>query len=175
MAKPHVRVTIDRVKEVSDSIAYLANTRVLVGIPAVNAVAQVAAVRAGTKPPISLAAIGYIQENGAPEVHIPPRPHLVPGVKKVQQSSTIPRFKEALKAALEGKMAVAQKQLMAAGQEAADSVRAVIKSRIPPPLKEATIEARQRRRQSGKAGDVPLIDTGNLWRAYTFVLRKVSG
>ena len=79
------------------------------------------------------------------------------------------------------------------GQKAADAVRDTIINHIPPPLKPATLLGRLRRKQkyqkassgkrsrlreealAGSEGDTPLLDTGKLLRAITFVLRKVKG
>src|SRR5882724_12416208 len=73
-----VDVTVDKVKEVQLAIRALANTRVMVGIPSD---------KAARKGKINNAQLGYIHEFGAPEVNIPPRPFLVPGVQGAQDST----------------------------------------------------------------------------------------
>lgn len=187
MPKPQIVMTIDKVATVVAAIADLANSRVMVGIPSERAGRP-----AKEGETISNAAIGYLMETGIPSQNVPARPHLVPGVKSVQQSSTIPRFEKAALAAFEGRHDASQKQLAAAGQEAADAVRKVIDTNIPPPLAEATVLGRLRRLKSYKRAsreskaqkrqeflDAPeghqaLRDTGQLYRAYTYVIRKVT-
>lgn len=182
MPKPNVKITIDKVDTVVGAINELSKTRVLVGIPAEKAL------RDG---PISNAAIGYIQEFGAPEVKIPPRPFLKPGVASVNDSSTVPRLRQAAEAAFSGNAPLMTRCFMAAGQKASDAVRAYILHRIPPPLKPGTLLGRLRRKKkyqrvksaekraelreealSGSEGNIPLFDTGQLARRVTYVIRR---
>lgn len=185
-----VKVTIDRVASVVSSIQALASSQLLVGIPADKAARP--APEEGE--PINNAQIGYLMEFGMPERNVPARPHLVPGIRAVQASSTIPGLQKAAQASLEGRGEAAQKYLAAVGQKAADSVRNTIRNRVPPPLAESTILNRLRRKAAYKnaspkrkatlraaalkpggialAGDTPLLDTGQLYRAYTYIIRK---
>lgn len=156
-----VTVTKDGMKTLATSIRDLAGTRVMVGIPAENA--------GRDSGPINNATLGYIHENGAPEVNIPARPFLVPGVKSIEQSATIPMLRQAGTAALDGQPEKVDKILNGLGLTAASAVRATIAARISPPLKASTLADRRRR---GRTGDVPLLDTGKLLAANTYVIRK---
>jgi hypothetical protein len=165
-----VKVTVDKVQSVLDALQVLNQTRVMVGIPGEKAA------RRGT--PITNAALGYIHENGAPEINLPARPFLVPGVSKVK-TQTASLLRQAGVAALDGKPTVVRKIYMAAGQTAVNSVTAVIRAGIPPPLKPGTVARRRvrsrgsnyRRKATTAAQTIPLIDTGQLLRSVTYVLR----
>lgn len=120
---------------------------------------------------ITNAEIGYIHENGAPEVGIPARPHLVPGVAKVQDKIEA-GLANAGKLALEGKTEGVMRQLNAIGLIAQSSIRGLITAGLKPPLKPGTIAARRRR---GRTGTKPLIDTGQYRNAITYVIRLIRG
>jgi hypothetical protein len=182
--KVSITKTIDNWAKVSESINTLAATSVLVGIPGDKAIRE--------KGALTNAALGYIQEKGAPEISLPARPFLEPGVASVNQSSTIPGLKAAGVAALAGDQATVIKQYTIIGQRAADAVRTAIRNRIPPPLKPGTLLGRLRRKDkyqkaakgsarrgklraaalAGSEGDIPLLDTGALMRSVTFVIRR---
>jgi hypothetical protein len=174
-----VEVTLDKTKQVGDAIQQLAKARLLVGIP------QSSAGRDAGK--LNNAELGYIHENGSPEAHIPARPFLHTGVRKVQDSVTVPGFEKAGRQAMSGDWAGAERTLSIVGQKAVDSIKDTLTAGIPPPLRPGTIAGRLRRTAAyGKAGPQkraqlrqraagdakPLIDTGQLLRAITWVLRK---
>jgi hypothetical protein len=83
--KTGLTIVRDNLSKVSKSIDALGRSRVMVGVPADKAS------RSGDT--INNAALAYIQENGAPEVNIPPRPFMKPGIATVQPQ--IARQKEA--------------------------------------------------------------------------------
>jgi hypothetical protein len=169
------------IKDIQRAIRELSHKRVLVGIPQEN----------DSRPGETLgnAAIGYIQEFGG--VHIPARPHLVPGVEKALPEVT-KRLEAAATAAMRGDSGAVDSSLGQAGQIAADSVRAYIRSNIPPPLSPATVRGRttghrRRRREAGQrgmslaalareeiagGGAIALIDTGSYIRSITYVVRE---
>lgn len=154
-------IKTDRLKEVLESISGLVDKQVLVGIPD-------SAPERKDDVPLSNAAIGYIQETGSPANNLPARPFLVPGVASAQEK-TLPQMQKAVEAALDGDLPRAEKRMASAGLAAQNSVRARINSGISPQLKESTLAARRRR---GRTGTVPLIDTGQLRNAVTYVIRK---
>lgn len=179
-------VVLDRMAKVLEGIAALAKTRVEVGIPSS---------RAGRREGgITSAALGYIHENGAPEVGIPARPFLLPGVKSVQPEISA-GFKKVAEFGLDGKPAAVDRQLHRIGLLAQNAVRAKISEGIPPPLAPSTIAGRIRRvkgpkrkakiaaaaaagmpwsTQGGVAGIfTPLILTGQLRNAITYVVNGV--
>lgn len=157
-----VKITRDKMADVVKAIQSLAQERVLVGIPAANAERRDA--------PINNAGIGYVQEFGSPANNIPPRPFLIPGVEAAQKDA-VKHLKRGAERALDGQVDAGEKALHSAGLIAQNSVRATINEGIPPPLKPSTLAARRRR---GRTGTKPLIDTGQLRNAITYVLRKVK-
>lgn len=166
--KSGVHVTIDRMKEVTHSIRDLAGKRVMVGIPAAKGMRD----SEGERSPINNAALLYIHEHGAPEANIPARPSLVPGVKSAEPAF-LPRLKEAARAAFEGRTKAMDANLAAAGQLAAQAVQKKITIGPFAPLSPRTIAARRRKGQRGTIR--PLIDTGQMRQAVTWVIRKTIG
>lgn len=118
--------------------------------------------------PFGNAGIGYINENGSPAQNIPARPHLVPGVRSVQDQ-TVPHLRAAAQAAMSGNDAAADLELNRAGALAANGVKRYMTITAFTPLAERTIDARIAR---GRTGDKPLIDTGQYRRAITYVVRN---
>jgi hypothetical protein len=86
MVKTGTTVNINKVPEVLAAMRFLAGNRVLVGIPAEKNERED---EDGNTTPIGNAAIGFIQENGDPEMHLPARPWLKPGVATVNDQTTI--------------------------------------------------------------------------------------
>ena len=171
--------TQDRVEAVLKSIRDLTKQVVLVGVPDSTA---------GRKTgPISNAAIGYIQETGDPSHNLPARPFLVPGVSKIAAKAADMLGAGAAKA-LDGDRQAGAASLVKAGLLAQNSVRATLTAGEGfAPLAPSTIAARARRGSKGAKAAMkaaaagqppapsnvrPLIDTGQLRAAITFVLRK---
>jgi hypothetical protein len=150
-----VEVKRDRTAEVVAAVKALDRTHVLVGFPA-----STAGRRDGELGNPDLA---YIHENGAPAANIPARPFLRPGVERAAgQVSQV--LVTGITGALNGHTGALRDALETAGQVAADAVkRYMVQGRFTP-LKPATI----RRKGSSR----PLIDTGQLRQAVTFVVRN---
>lgn len=180
-----VRVTKDKVEEVLKAVRTLTKNEVLVGIPGENAERQDAP---GAKPsPVSNVQLGYIHEFGSPAQNIPARPFLIPGVQGAM-STLLPKLRKAGTQALDFKGASAvTEQLTAVGIAAASAVQLKITDGPFVPIKDATKRARLERKIGYRnasdarkasmmvkwmAGDFsPLIDTGALRAAITFVVR----
>ncbi len=173
-------IKTDRLKEVLQSINGLVQKEVLVGIP------DSTAGRKDDGEPLSNAEIGYIQETGSPANNLPARPFLVPGVAAAQPK-TLPQLQKGVEAALDGDLEAVQRRLSSAGMVAQNSVRARINSGISPALSEATLRERARRGRKGAKEELerraagekpgtdlakPLVDTGQLRNAITYVIRK---
>lgn len=156
-----VKKTVDKADAIMKAFAGLVRQRVLVGIPEAEAARNEAT-------PITNAAIGYIAEYGSPAANIPARPFLVPGVEDAKGPVT-GRLKDAAADALEGNRTGVDENLNAAGLAAQNAVRAKINTGPFAPLKPQTLAARRRR---GRTGDKPLIDTGQLRNAVTYVIRN---
>lgn len=157
--KSGLTIRADTAQSILDALKTLANKDVLVGIP-----------ESGDERDdgdIGNAAIGYINENGSPAQNIPPRPHLKPGVKSVEQDF-MPHLKAAAQKALEGNAEGAETSLDRAGTVAANGVKRYITITGFTPLADATIANRRRR---GRTGNKPLIDTGEYRRSITHHVR----
>lgn len=157
--KSGLTVRSDNAQSILDALKTLANKDVLVGIPESKDERD--------DGDIGNAAIGYINENGSPAQNIPPRPHLKPGVRSVEQDF-MPHLKTAARKALEGDAEGAVTSLDRAGTVAANGVKRYITITGFTPLAGATIANRLRR---GRTGNKPLIDTGEYRRSITHVVR----
>ena len=180
-----VTVTKDRVPDVLKAIRDLTNKRVMVGVPEEDA--QRTDEEEGDDQATN-ALIGYVLENGCPEINIPPRPFLVPGVENCQETVTA-RLKKAGVSALSGNSGDVTTQLNACGLIAVSSVKDKMDTGPFEPLADATLEARVRRNNGSQVGAAeelasrragnppgtdlaqPLIDTGNLQNSITYVIR----
>lgn len=160
--KSGVLTIVDNVAKVIGGIEKLATTRVMVGVPA-----EKSSRKDGS--PVTSADLAYIHENGAPEAGIPARPFLKPGIANKQEEIE-DRLKAVGNAALDGNVGAVDRGFNAVGLIGQNAVRAKINEGVPPPLKPATLAARRAR---GRTGDKPLIDTGQLRNALTYVIRKV--
>lgn len=157
--KSGLTVRSDNAQSILDALKTLANKDVLVGIPESKDERD--------DGDIGNAAIGYINENGSPAQNIPPRPHLKPGVRSVEQDF-MPHLKSAARKALEGDAEGAVTSLDRAGTVAANGVKRYITITGFTPLADATIANRLRR---GRTGNKPLIDTGEYRRSITHIVR----
>lgn len=127
---------------------------------------------------ITNAALGYIHETGAPEVNIPPRPFLIPGIREAKDRITV-HLAHAARLTLEGDADGAEKAMHRAGIVAASAVKNKITVGPFVPLKPSTIRRRRirsagskyRRKATGPADVRPLIDTGQLRNSITYVVR----
>lgn len=168
-------VTKDRLAAALKDIQQLIREKVLVGIP------QATAGRRGE--PITNAALGYIHERGAPEQNIPARPFLVPGVASIKEKLA-EHFKRTARGAVRsGAQNVGDllhSGLEAAGTLAVSGVKRYLTTAAFAPLQPSTVRNRRRRgkgsryrRKATTAADVrPLIDTGQLRNAVTYVIRS---
>lgn len=183
------RLTIvkDSVKKTFKALADLTGKQVLIGIPDDGADRK-------EGDAANNALIGYVMENGSPAHNVPARPHLVPGVQQ-SEPQTLPRLKAAANAALDGNAKKSDQHLNEAGIIAANEVRGMINSNLPPPLAPSTIANRHRQRGTkmreseqvymdlvakgvdpGAAqadiGIVALVNTGEYRNSITHVVRK---
>lgn len=174
--KTGMHMTKDNLKKVLNSIKAMEQHQVLVGIPADDM--KGAAPHPGRsqrdEPGPTNALIGYVQERGAPEINLPSRAFLVPGVRAAKPQ--IEKYlKQAAKYSLKGNKAGVKRAMHAAGLTAMSAVQHKLRTGPFAPLKPSTIAARGRRHKSRKArgpGDVtPLIDTAQLLRSITYVVR----
>ena len=170
--KSGLSMTLDRVADVVAGIRSLGEKQVLVGVPEAKDERK-------DGDEITNAALAYIHTNGAPEVGIPARPFIQPGIKE-KQDEISSRLKETAVAVLDGNTGTAERGLAAAGQIGASAAQNKIREGLQPPLKESTIAARRirskgsryRRKATAASAVKPLLDTAQLLRAITWVIRK---
>ena len=152
--------------------------RILIGIPAEKA--GRAPVNDENFTP-SNAQVGYWHEYGVPEANIPARPFLLPGVE-LAKPVIIAELKLAMARALEqavvnGDVSSAkskiEKGMHRAGFVGVEYVKARITAGLSPPLSPRTVYARLHRKKRRRSGpDMnPLIDSGQLLRSITYVIR----
>ncbi len=173
----------DKLKQIVANINSLVSQRVLVGIPE-----DTSSRNDEESGPMTNAALGFIHEYGSPANNIPARPFLMPGVRDGQEKFE-PRLKKAAAAALNGNAEKMDAEMTAAGMIASTGVQRKINSGDFIPLADATLEARAARGRKGaklelesrREGNAPgtafakpLIDTGQLRNAITFVVRKAK-
>lgn len=162
-----VKVTEDRVDELIDLMHSLARKELLVGIPAASA-GRVA--EDGKAPDVDNATLGYVHEYGLPEKNIPPRPFLIPGVQDAREPIA-KKLEAGARQGLGGDRQAAENALDAAGLIAQSAVRRKITEGPFVPLAPRTLAGRRAR---GRTGEKPLIDTGQLRRSVTYVIREVE-
>jgi len=136
--------------------------------------------------PFGNAAIGYTNEMGAPERNLPPRPHLLPGVKEAHDE-IVELLRKAGQAALKGDSAKVDLALAHAGEIAIRHVKNMVAAGLKPPLAPATVREHLRARGLSaaeiakrknpapgvvdpSAGENPLILTGAYLQALTYLV-----
>lgn len=179
---------VDRMADMLKAVSVLTGTQIVVGVP------KERNERPGES--IGNAALAYIHDHGAPEAHIPARPFMEPGMKAVQQQVSDLLQKAGEKAFQGASEDVILRILHQVGMVAAQSIKNHISQGIPPPLAPSTVQGRinrlkgkKRRKtlhasleagtpasiQGGAEGlFLPLVVTGSMRNAITYVLRKVG-
>ena len=182
----NVIVTKDTLPNFLKLLKALTRQEVLVGVPDESADRQ-----DNDAQLITNAGIGYVMEFGAPEKNIPARPFLIPGIQdgfeKIAKA-----FSVGAKKVLSGDLARLEEAQTKAGSAAVAAVKQKITGGPFAPLAESTIKNRLRRhrRRKGEREYLqgiaqgmtsaelaplnlvkPLIDTGQLRRSITFVIR----
>lgn len=171
MAKP--RSLAEAVLNIERVLKFATQQRVLIGVPAENAHR---APEEGEKSAPSNALIAYWQEYGVPEVNIPARPFLGPGIEASEEmiATELSRAtnKAITMAAMEGDVAggkaALKEGLNRVGLKAVSNVQRQITDGDFAPLADRTIKARLRK---GRSGTKPLIETGQLRRSITYLIR----
>ena len=179
--QPEIRVTetFSNLSAIAQAMRALTEKDVLVGIPEDESGRESGG--------ITNAHLGYIHEFGVPEKNIPPRAHLVPGIEDIQKEAAA-LLEDAAKKALSGNAGAVETNLKNIGLLGQKAVRARFVKNDWPELSDKTLDARklvgtstnkkgETRKKYGKSrrerGRVnPLIDTSQLRKAYTYVIRK---
>lgn len=181
--KSGVSVVMDKSKNLEASLKALASLEVLVGIPADKGERKADPDDPDSEP-MTNAQLGYIHENGSPAHNIPARPFLKSGICKARRP-IVDQLRAAGLAALESNEGGINQAFAKAGLIGQNSVRAQFVDNDWPALSESTLDKRPKavrdekgritkrpksRRESGAVN--PLILTGQLRKAITFVVRK---
>lgn len=188
-ASKRIRVKMDKVADVMKGISLLAETRVMAGVPGDKT-------DRNDEGPINNATLMYIHENGAPEINLPARPVVHPAVESIKEEVTHALEYAAVKG-MQGEPKVVEQSLNAVGILAQNAMRKKITDGPFAPLSPRTIAGRAakagRGRRKGEqkyldlvkgglspaeaqsaVGIKPLIDTGQLRRSLTYVIRKIT-
>ena len=169
----------------SATLKILANVEVLVGVPEETTDVR----NEDGVEYITNAALAYIHDNGAPEANVPARPFMKPGIEAVQAKLTRQLRRAAGVAFNTRDASMVERELHMVGLTAQSSIQRTIQEGIPPPLADATLRARARKRKgrvgpglellSRKMGEAPsmdfvtpLIDTGDLLKSITYAIRQ---
>lgn len=162
-------VVSDKTAAIKAALKALVQDRVLVGIPSEHAFRQPEP--GDENPELNNAEIGYLNEFGAPEINLPARPHLVPGVAKVAKDKVPELYRKAAVNVLDGNTAAIKAAHGQVGFVATSSVKNFITDGISPALADSTIAKRQAR---GRTGTTPLLDTGQYRRSIDYVVRPAG-
>jgi hypothetical protein len=177
---------VDNLRKVMQGVEALTETTVMVGVPQ-----DKGGRREGQ---IGNADLAYIHDKGSVAAGIPARPFMEPGIKAVQDQIE-QEMLNAGKAVFKGGAKSVEGYLNRVGLIASRSIKMMITEGIAPPLAPSTIKGRiyrlknKKRRASlkadlaaGVAGSriagaeglfTPLVVTGQLRNAITYVLRKL--
>ena len=157
MSKSGVSVVLDKTAALGKAVRALTRSAVLVGVPEDKGPRKDGEMNNAT--------LAHIHNFGSPLANIPARPFLAPGIKSAQEG-IVAGLKEAGKAALDGNAGGVHRGLNKAGLQGQNGVRAQFADNDWPALKPETIA------RKGKGKDKPLIDTGQLRKSITYVVRE---
>ena len=122
-----------------------------------------------------------IHEHGAPAMHIPARPVIVPALSaEPARQEMASSMTAAVSAAMEGNPSAAESALSAAGEAGVKAIRNYIDAGVPPPNAPVTVHggwvynrvAKKGVPVEGKGFDKPLYDTGQLYRDFDFEIKE---
>lgn len=178
----HIRKGKQSLEELSTAVHLLADVEVLVGFPEET-----------TERPeemVTNAALGYIHDNGAPEVNIPARPFMLPGMEACmpQVTAKMAQITNGVIRRDEG-AALVEAGMHQVGMIVQLSIQNAITEGPPPPLADSTLRARARKRpgrigpgiellsrSKGNAPSTdfvkPLTDTGEMKKSVKYVIRS---
>lgn len=165
----------------SGAMKMLTELEVLVGVP------EEETERGGVNPEgVTNASLAYIHDNGAPEVRIPARPFMLPGMHDAREPVTM-QLSRAAQAAIRGNVIGVEQGFHGAGLAAQRAIKNKIIDGIPPPLSTRTLKAREAKGREGARVALnrraqgyeeilelalPLIDTHEMLNSITYVIRE---
>lgn len=191
------RLVVDNLQELQMAISLLADVEVLVGVPE-----EKTERKDEEDQTLTNAALAYVHDNGAPEVNIPARPFMIPGINDAKPQlvkALISTARAAAKASQPKKgrtsstkpdvVTAVEKGMHVVGLIAQSAIKSKINEGIPPPLSERTLRARAARGRKGATQELerrakgeapstqlakPLIDTAEMRNSVTYAIRKKS-
>lgn len=184
---PNLQVLADNLPQLQADLALLVGTEVLVGFPEDTTDRDP---DDEGKPPLTNAVLGFIHDNGAPEVNIPARPFMKPGIESVESALADDLVRGAMqvfKAPENNKGATVDKMYHRVGLRAATAIKRKINEGVPPPLADLTLARRAAKGRKGAQKELdnraqglppstalakPLIDTGEMRNAVTYAIRS---
>lgn len=152
-----IKIKKDIYNQFKSALLDFANIDLLIGVP------QEKSQREGNNEPITNAELMFIHSKGSPIRNIPPRPTIEPTIDK-NNSKIAQKYSEAIKKILLFRKNEGRQDLEKLGLWLVNKVRAMFGSDELTPLRPATIKA--------KGSDRPLIDTGQLRKSVTYVIRR---
>ncbi len=168
--KSGVHVVEDNTDQFLKSLEFLSKTAVLVGVPEEKADRD-PSMAPEENTGITNATLAYIHDKGAPEANIPARPFMEPGIKNAKKDITKYMGQAAVYLLTAKQRQRGIKALNAAGMVAASSIKQKIEDGPFVPLMESTLYRRRTRKVAPRTGTKPLIDTAQLQRSITYVVR----
>lgn len=167
--KSGLTVKFDLTKDLDRALRELVRDSVLVGVPAAEAEREPAP---GEPATLNNAALAYIHDKGSPAANIPARPFMEPGII-VAEDAIEAIYSKAAKGVLDNPTSAASIMSTAhnkVGLTAQDAIQSKIEAGIEPGLSERTM-ADRRRRFGVDATETPLIESGQMKAAITYVTR----
>lgn len=149
---------------ISKAVLALTKSEVMIGVPGGSGRSP----EPGETTAIDNAVLAYRLETGDPETNLPARPFLVPGVESIT-GKAVELLKKAGKAAILGDSAAVETALNKIGLIGQAAVQQRMTDGPFAPLAPRTLAARKAR---GRTGEKPLIDSGQLRRSVTYIVRK---
>lgn len=183
--EPGLHVTYDALPELMKAIKRLVRDEVLVGVPAENTERDDPESKAAG---ITNASLAYIHDNGAPEMKIPARPFMIPGMER-SKPHVIPILTKTAQYALAAQPGKIKEGFERVGLVVVDNIHDIIQEGIPPPLAPSTLKKRAAKGRKGAQKELdrrgqgiapgldlakPLLDTGEMNKAIVYVIRKRS-
>lgn len=180
-----VKVSKKNVADVLASVRTLLDAEVLVGVPS-DTTERDPALAMSDDSTVTNAALAYIHDQGAPEVGIPARPFMLPGIEEARPEIE-KRMAMAMRAGMRGNAIAAEQSMHQVGLVAQTAIRKKIDDGIPPPLSDYTLKKRAERGRRGAMFELdrrakgyeplmvlakPLVDTGEMRKSITYVIRS---
>ncbi len=169
-----VRETDTGLREINDIIKKLKNQEVLVGVPQDKSGRNVSQ----SSQSISNAELLYIHTNGSPVNNIPARPVIEPAIEDAKEEIGL-LLKEAAEQALNRNLEGAMAKIDKAGMQGENAAKGWFRNPKNhwAPNSQVTIEGSTPNKNGkkfikGKKSSTPLIDTGQMRKAITHVMRE---